>query len=75
MLARDSAISSSHIDRVGFTASIGLKTDHTATDAGLIATYGWGSQILPSGDDFSTHAARGASEVHLYLFLASSYEF
>ena len=69
------ASNTSHVDRFGGTFSLGLRTEHTATNIGLNLSYGSGSDIVPNNLDFSDVKPSTARQYLVYVFLASAYEF
>lgn len=64
-----------HINRYGATFSAGLRTAHTATDAGLNVSYGSGTDLVPNNLDFSDLKPSTSKQLLLYVFLSSAYEF
>jgi hypothetical protein len=71
----DGLENSRHINRFGGTASIGLRTEHTSTDIGLNVVAGTGEEVVPNNLDFTTAKVTSASQLFLYAFLATSYQF
>jgi len=69
------ATNTSHVNRFGGTFSIGYKTEHTATDAGLILSYGSGKEVVPHNLNFQDLIPTTETQLYAYIFLASSYEF
>jgi hypothetical protein len=65
----------SHVDRLGGTFSVGYRSDHTSTDLGLNVSGGSGQDLVPRNLDFSDLKVTGSSQLLLYVFLATSYEF
>ncbi len=65
----------SHLDRYGGTLSIGYRTEHTATDLGLILSYATGQDLQANNFDFSNLVPTRSTQTLLYVFLASSYRF
>ena len=73
--ALDDLDNSSHIDRFGGTASIGLRTEHTATDIGVQVVGGSGEDVIPNNLDFTSLEVSGSSQLSYYLFLGTAYQF
>ena len=70
------AQNSAHINRLGGTASIGYRTEHTATDLGLNVAGGSGQDLVFGQDiDVRTQRVTGTSQLLFYVFLSTSYEF
>jgi long-chain fatty acid transport protein len=64
-----------HIDRYGGTLSIGYKTEHTATDLGVMISGGRGRDLIPNNLNFQDLKPTDTTQLLTYVFLASSYEF
>jgi long-chain fatty acid transport protein len=73
--AASDAENTNHINRFGGTASIGLRTEHTNTDFGVNVSAGSGNDTVPNNLDFTQLKVSGASQLLLYVFLGTSYEF
>jgi long-chain fatty acid transport protein len=73
--ASTNASNTLHENRYGGSASLGLITDHTATDLGLNVRAGHGKDLQPRNLDLADYAVTGVSELGIYLFIASSYRF
>jgi long-chain fatty acid transport protein len=69
------ASNTSHVDRFGGTLSIGYRTDHTSTDLGVSISGGTGTDLVPDNLDFSQYKASSSSQLFVYVFLGTSYEF
>jgi hypothetical protein len=65
----------SHVDRFGGSMSLGYHTDHTATDVGATMSYGVGKDEAPQNLDFSNLQPTKSTQLDIYVFIASSYEF
>lgn len=65
----------SHVNRFGGTFSVGVRTDHTATDLGVMLSAGTGTDLVPDNLDFSNYKSTNSSQALVYLFLGTSYEF
>jgi len=63
------------IHRMGATFSVGVRTDHTATDLGLCISGGSGSDVVPDNLDFSVTKVSRSRQLLAYVFLGSSYQF
>ena len=64
-----------HVNRYGGTLALGLRTAHTATDAGLNVSYGTGTDLAANNLDFADLRPTPTRQLLLYVFLASAYEF
>lgn len=64
-----------HLNRYGFSASAGYRTDHVSTDVGINLSTGSGTEYLPYQLDFTDIRPEGADQFLTYVFLATSYEF
>jgi len=73
--ANPNANNTAHVDRFGGTFSLGLRTEHTATNIGLNLSYGSGTDIVPNNLDFNDLKPTSAKQYLVYVFLASAYEF
>jgi hypothetical protein len=69
------ASNTDHINRYGSTLSIGYRTEHTSTDAGMIVSSGSGHDLVPKNLDFSMLVPSTSSQLYTYVFISSSYEF
>jgi hypothetical protein len=69
------ANNTTHVNRYGGTASVGVRTEHTATDAGLNVSYGSGTDLVPNNLNFADLKPTSATQLLVYVFLASAYEF
>jgi len=65
----------SHVNRLGGTFSIGMRTDHTATDVGVMVSGGSGTDLVPDNLDFTRAKPSASSQLLIYAFLGTSYEF
>ena len=65
----------SHIDRLGGTFSIGYRTEHTSSDLGVNVSGGSGRNVVPNNLDFSQPRLTRSSQLLVYLFLGTSYQF
>jgi len=65
----------SHIDRLGGTFSVGYRTANTSSDLGMNISGGSGKNIVPGNLDFSQPKITGASQLLVYVFLGTSYQF
>src|SRR2546423_2543382 len=68
------ADNTTHIHRYGGTTSIGLRTEHTATDVGINLSYGKGTDLSPNNLNFSDLKPTSSSQLLVYLLLASAYQ-
>lgn len=67
---------SAHLDRFGGSTSIGYRTEHTATDLGVNVSGGSGQDLVFGQDvDVTTQRVTGTSQLLLYVFLSTSYQF
>ena len=62
-------------NRIGGSASVGVITEHTATDLGLNLSVGRGKSLEPRNLQFDDYAVMTVSELQTYVFIASSYRF
>ena len=69
------ASNTQHLDQYGASASVGVITDHTATDLGLNVRAGHGKDLEPRNLDFGDYVVTSVSVLGIYLFIASSYRF
>jgi long-chain fatty acid transport protein len=67
--------SAQHVDRYGATASAGYRTDHTATNFGLVVSYGTGHGLTPDNLSFATLLPQPTHQLSVYVLASSSYEF
>jgi hypothetical protein len=65
-----------HVDRYGGSFSLGLKTDHTATDLGVNVSYGSGQEVVFGPNiDLSNPRVTTFTQLLVYVFLATTYSF
>jgi hypothetical protein len=64
-----------HVNRYGGTVSIGMRSEHSSTDVGFNVSGGSGTDLVPNNLDFSQLKVTDASQVLLYIFLGTSYQF
>jgi hypothetical protein len=69
------ADNTAHLDRYGGTISIGYRTEHTATDLGVIVSYGAGTDLQARNFDFDDLIPTRTTQTLLYGFLSSAYRF
>ncbi len=74
-LGRAGSLNTSQIDRYGLAASVGVRSEHTATSLGMNLSYGRGHDVVPDNLDFTRVKSTVATQRLLYLFLATSYRF
>ncbi len=65
----------SHVDRYGGTVSLGYRTEHTATDVGVIVSYGAGSDLQAHNFNYDDLIVTRSTQTLLYAFLSSAYRF
>jgi long-chain fatty acid transport protein len=65
----------SHIDRLGGTLSIGYRTQHTSSDLGVNVSGGSGRNVVPDNLNFGQSKVTRASQLLVYIFLGTSYQF
>jgi hypothetical protein len=65
----------SHINRYGGTMSIGMNSEHSSTNVGLNISGGSGTDLIPNNLDFTQLKVTDSSQLLLYLFLGTSYQF
>lgn len=63
------------IHRMGATFSVGVRTEHTATDLGLCLSGGSGFDLVPDNLDFSVTKVSRSRQLLAYVFLGSAYQF
>jgi long-chain fatty acid transport protein len=64
-----------HVNRYGGTVSIGMRSEHSSTDVGVNVSGGSGTDVVPNNLDFTQLKVTDASQLSLYLFLGTSYQF
>jgi len=69
------ANNTAHVNRFGGTFSLGLRTEHTATNIGLNLSYGSGTDVVPNNLDFNDLKPSDSKQYLVYVFLSSAYEF
>jgi hypothetical protein len=65
----------SHVNRFGGTVSVGVRTDHSSTDFGLCVSGGSGTDLVPNNLDFTNLKPTTATQLMVYAFLGTSYQF
>ena len=65
----------SHVNRYGGTVSIGMNSEHSSTNVGLNVSGGSGTDVVPNNLDFTQLKVTDSSQLLLYVFLGTAYQF
>lgn len=65
----------SHVNRFGGTLSAGIRSEHTSTDVGVSISGGSGTDLVPDNLDFSIYKPTTSTQLLVYAFLGTSYQF
>jgi hypothetical protein len=68
-------LNTGHVNRLGGTFSVGYLSEHTSSALGVNVSGGSGTDLVPDNLDFSRFKPTRSTQLLVYVFLATAYQF